>query len=79
MKKKYEVVFVKSIYLPVYVNASSEDEAEDIANEILDEKDFNLSDCTDIDISDITEVDSSNIDFVTEEKCLRKIMYARAN
>lgn len=37
MKKKYEVVFVKSIYLPVYVNASSEDEAEDIANEILDE------------------------------------------
>lgn len=59
MKKKYNVIFVKSIYLPIEVEAESEDEAQDIANGMLDERDFDLSEFVDIDISDVEEAENA--------------------
>lgn len=56
MKKEYEVIFVKSIYLPIRVEAEDENEAQDIANSLLDERDFDLSEFYDIDVSDVEEV-----------------------
>lgn len=59
MKKRYNVIFVKSTYLPVGVEAESEDEAQDIANGMLDERDFDLSEFVDIDISDVEEAENA--------------------
>lgn len=56
MKKEYEVIFVKSIYLPIRVEAEDENEAQDIANSLLDERDFDLSEFYGIDVSDVEEV-----------------------
>lgn len=56
MKKEYEVIFVKSIYLPIRVEAEDENEAQDIANSLLDERDFDLPEFYGIDVSDVEEV-----------------------
>ena len=56
MKTEYEVIFVKSIYLPIRVEAEDENEAQDIANSLLDERDFDLSEFYGIDVSDVEEV-----------------------
>ena len=56
VKKTYEVIFVKSIYLPIRVEAEDENEAQDIANSLLDERDFDLPEFYGIDVSDVEEV-----------------------
>lgn len=55
-KKEYEVIFVKSIYVPIKVEAENENEAQDIANSLLDERDFDFAESCDIDVADVEEV-----------------------